>query len=329
MDKYFLHPKTNQPENMEQLQYRTWDGARMHYKVFTTQSAWSNERDPMTYWGTTIDGDPVYEGDYLYAKGSKRTYLVITVKMEGHSYFDLSDAFTSEILDMIGYEQPILPDDTLVLVGNKHETVLKKKDIQKLREYKKPIFEAVGLKLSSSLNEQAKQSQRNRFSLSSTSDAELDNALLDDFNIKTVGASSASRLESLGMLNKGICPLCGMTPIGKNPSWAYSWSWNAGPKLFICQECSVIGISAQKKKEGCYIATTAYGSEHHPSVETLRRYRDIVLSKSWLGKQFIETYYRISPGIARQLHGRQILNKLIRTLILNPIVNAIRILYRP
>ena len=49
----------------------------------------------------------------------------------------------------------------------------------------------------------------------------------------------------------------------------------------------------------CYIATAVYGNYDCPQVWTLRRYRDQYLSKSWLGRLFIKTYYAFSPGIVK------------------------------
>jgi NAD+ synthase len=41
----------------------------------------------------------------------------------------------------------------------------------------------------------------------------------------------------------------------------------------------------------CFIASCTYGSSGHPNVEKLRCFRDGVLSKSWLGRKFITSYY--------------------------------------
>jgi NAD+ synthase len=41
----------------------------------------------------------------------------------------------------------------------------------------------------------------------------------------------------------------------------------------------------------CFVASCVYGSINHPKVEKLRRFRDEVLSKWWLGRKFIASYY--------------------------------------
>lgn len=54
---------------------------------------------------------------------------------------------------------------------------------------------------------------------------------------------------------------------------------------------------APKKSGGCYVATAVYGSYDCPQVWTLRRYRDLYLSKTTLGRLFIRLYYTISPKL--------------------------------
>lgn len=75
-------------------------------------------------------------------------------------------------------------------------------------------------------------------------------------------------------------------------------------------------------KSGCYIATSVYGSYDCPEVWTLRRFRDLFLSKNFLGRQFIKIYYSISPIIVRKFGGKlwfnlffkRILNSFVRKL---------------
>lgn len=54
-----------------------------------------------------------------------------------------------------------------------------------------------------------------------------------------------------------------------------------------------------EKSGGCYIATCVYGSYDCPSVWSLRRFRDRILSRSLCGRLFIRIYYAISPAIVR------------------------------
>ena len=72
---------------------------------------------------------------------------------------------------------------------------------------------------------------------------------------------------------------------------------------------------------GCYIATAVYGSYNCPEVWTLRRYRDLSLSKSFLGKRFIRIYYSTSPTVVR-LFGKNkwftaVIKKLLDRIVSN------------
>lgn len=53
----------------------------------------------------------------------------------------------------------------------------------------------------------------------------------------------------------------------------------------------------KKPSAGCYIATAVYGHYNCPQVRVLRRYRDLILAKSWWGRAFICVYYAISPTL--------------------------------
>ena len=61
--------------------------------------------------------------------------------------------------------------------------------------------------------------------------------------------------------------------------------------------------------QGCYIATSVYGSYDCPEVWVLRRYRDFKLAKSWLGRMFIKLYYKISPGVVKKCGDKKWFNK--------------------
>lgn len=79
----------------------------------------------------------------------------------------------------------------------------------------------------------------------------------------------------------------------------------------------------QIRSEGCYIATMAYGSYHHPQVIHLRDFRDEVLAKSQAGLLFIRAYYFLSPKLIEILGHKPTLNKIIRK-SLNLFINQIK-----
>jgi len=88
-------------------------------------------------------------------------------------------------------------------------------------------------------------------------------------------------------------------------------------------ECAKEIAKLEEKQGGCFIATAVYGSYYAPEVLVLRQFRDKVLSKFFWGRVFIKLYYAISPFIAERLDQCQSVKKILRNLILNPIIKNI------
>lgn len=63
-------------------------------------------------------------------------------------------------------------------------------------------------------------------------------------------------------------------------------------------------------KSGCYIATAVYGSYDCPQVWTLRRYRDYILNRIWLGRLFVYFYYLISPFLVKHFGQKDWFKKM-------------------
>ena len=70
-------------------------------------------------------------------------------------------------------------------------------------------------------------------------------------------------------------------------------------------------------KQGCYIATMAYGDYDHPQVLELRRFRDEILKKSLFGRFFISCYYAVSPSLVEYLKHNHRINVLIKKILDN------------
>ena len=78
-----------------------------------------------------------------------------------------------------------------------------------------------------------------------------------------------------------------------------------------------------KTSEGCYVATSIYGSYDCPQVWTLRRFRDDTLDASWFGRCFIKTYYAISPTLVKWF-GESAIFKGVFTPVLDKMVNSLK-----
>jgi len=70
----------------------------------------------------------------------------------------------------------------------------------------------------------------------------------------------------------------------------------------------------------CFIATAAY-DDAHPTVGTLRAFRDDVLDTNPIGRSCIRLYYAISPPVARWIGRTERRRRAVRTL-LAPITTA-------
>jgi hypothetical protein len=79
---------------------------------------------------------------------------------------------------------------------------------------------------------------------------------------------------------------------------------------------------AEAMDQHCFIATAAFGSALHPSVDRLRLFRDRILLQSKFGRYFVDSYYRHSPPIARVIADSNILKASVRVLLIPVIILA-------
>ena len=109
---------------------------------------------------------------------------------------------------------------------------------------------------------------------------------------------------------------------------------NTGPTILASQgttDTTNTGNTNPTKKKGCFIATAALDSEIHPHVQFLREYRDNVLLKSSHKKQFekiLDWYYSCSPPVAEAMSRDRNLKRVIKYMIVYPIVLSLKILVR-
>ena len=63
---------------------------------------------------------------------------------------------------------------------------------------------------------------------------------------------------------------------------------------------------------GCFIATAAYGSRLSSEVRVLSDFRDRYLVDNFMGRKFVEVYYRLSPPLAGFIERHPVLRKCVR-----------------
>lgn len=80
---------------------------------------------------------------------------------------------------------------------------------------------------------------------------------------------------------------------------------------------------AGPKKEGCFIATAAYGTEFCNELDILRGFRDNSLKQFRLGRFFIKFYYATSPYIANVIAKSSVLRWFVRA-CLKPVVRILK-----
>jgi hypothetical protein len=69
------------------------------------------------------------------------------------------------------------------------------------------------------------------------------------------------------------------------------------------------------KSNGCFVATAALGSPHHPTVTVLRSWRDeYLLTRPW-GRAFVDYYYKVSPDLSKSIERRPLAKKIIRPVL--------------
>lgn len=88
-------------------------------------------------------------------------------------------------------------------------------------------------------------------------------------------------------------------------------------KCPVCERYYYQDIEA--KRQGCFIATAAYGTPLAGEINVLRRFRDSYLLQRKWGQKFVEFYYTVSPPIAGVIRKSESLKKIVRTL-LKPII---------
>jgi len=83
-------------------------------------------------------------------------------------------------------------------------------------------------------------------------------------------------------------------------------------------------LTSKDLKQGCFIATSVYGSPQATQVIIFTKFRDNYLSGNVIGNLFIRLYYRFSPFLATKIENSEKVKALIRNLLLNPLHSIIK-----
>jgi hypothetical protein len=73
--------------------------------------------------------------------------------------------------------------------------------------------------------------------------------------------------------------------------------------------------SKSSTKEGCYIATSIYGSYDAEEVIVLRKFRDNKLNTNFIGKLFVKIYYLTSPHFVKLTKNIAFINYFIKSIL--------------
>lgn len=71
----------------------------------------------------------------------------------------------------------------------------------------------------------------------------------------------------------------------------------------------------QPQKSGCFVATACFGSPDQPVVTTLRGFRDSHLTRTSLGRAFIQWYYVNGPALASWIASKPAARLIVRSLL--------------
>lgn len=93
---------------------------------------------------------------------------------------------------------------------------------------------------------------------------------------------------------------------------------------YVCPECGrYYFYDMETQRQGCFIATAAYGTPFSKDINVLRRFRDSYLVHREWGEKIISMYYTLSPPIAKIIGKSEKLRKLVRT-CLTPVVELFK-----
>lgn len=83
-------------------------------------------------------------------------------------------------------------------------------------------------------------------------------------------------------------------------------------------------LQSKKQESRCFIATAVYGEANTAEINTLQVFRDKILLENSAGRLFVHVYYSISPTFAKLIAKSKFARKLVRAILLTPILLLIK-----
>ena len=117
---------------------------------------------------------------------------------------------------------------------------------------------------------------------------------LIDFESRFQVDNGKSLLRDLDKAKKRLDKASGYATDQDTDSWVQTQKFKIGEHI-----SQVTVLKHDHQPSSCFVATATFGDPSNDTVVSLRGYRDLVLSRSLLGKLFIQLYYQIGPYLAR------------------------------
>lgn len=115
-----------------------------------------------------------------------------------------------------------------------------------------------------------------------------------------------------------------------NVSASYRCSWCGGDGWVDPGDWGYqSSIDQEGGREGCFIATAAYGTETAKGLDNLRSFRDNILLTNALGESMVNAYYSTSPPIANSLSQHEFIRDATRISLVIPATIITGIIMNP